>query len=1024
MKTLALLLVCVVAIAAQNLPDTCNIAERDFCAQNFCSQCRVSNGRFQCTDEPITRANQICASPCHDQQINPPGVELVQPTMHACAYYDMLTTPHTEVLATRCAMVNDESQCEAFAGLAEYQLGAAGTTCGPLDRIDTLPTLPSGSTPCCPNGTSIALIDDEVICISDDPSYAGPALVVEEPICNASVCGVRTVSVLPGVGIVRSGNESASDVCASCAFKEVGDPCGDCGVDCFELFPVAPPTMIPISNVTVVPGVCGGGVCVGAINASLVGANLLNEPCQAGYCRTRLRNTVLEFIDVTNPALWPTPTCNPLCPGYPNCAFDCPGWPNIQDSFGFLEPEVSLAGLTDGKRCRQPTSCVLDSVCVSGVCTSVETREPVCEQATCRLCAFQNGTCSGGFAPVGTRCKFGCLVNDTGTCDGAGNCVGTLQDDSVCEATLLSVNTPISTEPKDQPCFDFTCQSNIPPNLDFQTFIGYVPTIFLQDREPLTSQTLVDELVDLVFPGFFTGQLSTCAIVAANESLPCDDGSLCTIGEICINQVCTAQQEVDSYCQWSQCQECNPATGLCDGPVSPLKSCFSGCGSSPNQRIGVCDANAVCVPSFLDNSLCGLTGVAALCNVGVCTAGFSGTTSIPIPINTVFPVAPLEPDFTFACSTRQRANGTICSTAAGMADACIVTERCQSGTCEIATGVDCSSVVSSNVCADVNATVCNPMDGSCTPVGLPNGTPCDTGDVCFVNATCFTPPMMGGIPSTPVCSGVPALNCSSELENSCAVSSVCRASLFTGEPECFTSFLPNGVACAIPNPGLCVPNGQCLAGVCVPQAIDCPPSPVQCMLPSCDPMTGNCGLQNAPDATTCDDSLKCTLNDVCTGGVCSGVLNDCLPAPAECLDVVGCSEADPGDGCTYSTSADGTMCLSGLGLCQSGICEIVCTPPCQNGGDCVLDLSNTPVCDCPSGFSGPTCETESGPPPPPSFVPEDVRRFGTQVFWYAILFLLAAAMISLILALLCTCCGTDYEPDIRIYQKRGDPPPQ
>jgi hypothetical protein len=52
---------------------------------------------------------------------------------------------------------------------------------------------------------------------------------------------------------------------------------------------------------------------------------------------------------------------------------------------------------------------------------------------------------------------------------------------------------------------------------------------------------------------------------------------------------------------------------------------------------------------------------------------------------------------------------------------------------------------------------------------------------------------------------------------------------------------------------------------------------------------------------------------------------------------------------THSIEHDLSLLLHSAGL--------ICSPPCPNGGVCVLGKNNKNTCDCPTGFTGTNCGT-------------------------------------------------------------------
>ncbi|RME21121.1 MAG: hypothetical protein D6806_15245, partial [Deltaproteobacteria bacterium] len=101
---------------------------------------------------------------------------------------------------------------------------------------------------------------------------------------------------------------------------------------------------------------------------------------------------------------------------------------------------------------------------------------------------------------------------------------------------------------------------------------------------------------------------------------------------------------------------------------------------------------------------------------------------------------------------------------------------------------------------------------------------------------------------------------------------------------------------------------------------------------------GYCGGQNCstlPDGSACNDGDPCTVNDVCSAGACSGT-------PKNCSDGNVCTDdaCNPADGCcTHTTDAggcnDGDPCTVN-DVCSNGVCGG--TPKdCSDGNVCTDD---------------------------------------------------------------------------------------
>ena len=108
------------------------------------------------------------------------------------------------------------------------------------------------------------------------------------------------------------------------------------------------------------------------------------------------------------------------------------------------------------------------------------------------------------------------------------------------------------------------------------------------------------------------------------------------------------------------------------------------------------------------------------------------------------------------------------------------------------------------------------------------------------------------------------------------------------QEECHNPSLDEGTLCSDNN--LCTFDETCSSdGECIGQPKDCTDFNRTCLLGVCDPQTGACAQEPAPDGSGCDDGLYCTENDTCQASICTGVPLDC----------------DDGDDCTQDTCNEG-----------------------------------------------------------------------------------------------------------------------
>lgn len=139
----------------------------------------------------------------------------------------------------------------------------------------------------------------------------------------------------------------------------------------------------------------------------------------------------------------------------------------------------------------------------------------------------------------------------------------------------------------------------------------------------------------------------------------------------------------------------------------------------------------------------------------------------------------------------------------------------------------------------------------------------------------------------------------------------------------------------------------CLSGVCqAGTPIDCSDLSNQCNEGVCDETHRQCLAQPKLDGTACDDSLFCTVNDVCMSGLCAGVTRDCSDGVActidSCDEVYNvCVKTPDNSYCNDSLWCDGTeTCNATLG-CQPG------TPvDCSDGNKCTIDNCDENINAC------------------------------------------------------------------------------
>jgi hypothetical protein len=115
----------------------------------------------------------------------------------------------------------------------------------------------------------------------------------------------------------------------------------------------------------------------------------------------------------------------------------------------------------------------------------------------------------------------------------------------------------------------------------------------------------------------------------------------------------------------------------------------------------------------------------------------------------------------------------------------------------------------------------------------------------------------------------------------------------------------------------CTVNDKCSGGVCTGSNNDCADTKTQCVDAVCSSIDQKCVTFDKDDGLECDDDAPCTIADQCDGGICAGLAKDC---PTVDEAVVGCVAGE---------------CIIKDCLGHMGDCDI------QLGNGCETDLYTT-----------------------------------------------------------------------------------
>ena len=371
--------------------------------------------------------------------------------------------------------------------------------------------------------------------------------------------------------------------------------------------------------------------------------------------------------------------------------------------------------------------------------------------------------------------------------------------------------------------------------------------------------------------------------ITTNNSLPCDDGDVCTTVDTCSGGICVGGSPLD-------CDDQN----LCTDDSCNL---VTGCVNTNNNA--ACDDNDACTTPDT-------------CSGGTCVGGN-------------------PPD----CDDQNECTDDSCDPATGCVntnntaacddnDACTTPDTCSGGTCVGGNPPDCND---NNVCTDDS---CDPATGC---VNANNTAACDDGDVCTTVDVCIGEVCVGGAP----------LDCDDQnvcTNDSCDLVAGCVHTNNTA--PCSDSYCEDGTyypilncssgTCPDPAPVDCNDGNVCTDDSC-DSATGCvnTNNVVQCAAPKCDAddffpavncLDGTCPTQVLVD---CDDQNLCTT-DTCDPAI--GCVNQ---PPAQCP--FDCGDAPDPNYPTLLSSAGACHVLGQIYLGSSVDAELDGIPTSDALGD-------------------------------------------------------------------------------------------
>jgi hypothetical protein len=928
----------------------------------------VGGIKLVCDDgSPCTKDACTEQGTCSHEPIDAPDGQVACDDGDSCTSADKCTAGKCEGVSGVCQCGKD-SDCQGFedANLCNGTLRCINHAC----EVDpgTLVECPAPSSACaavqCQPSTGQcfevsmpgAPCDDGDICSTQDTCLSGgvcvggpPVLCTDGDLCTVDSCDPnKGCTFVVGVGV-----SAPCDDGNACTF---GDKCGangcESGINACQCQTDGDCQAFDDGNV------CNGGLL-----------------CKQGLC-------VADGKGVTcpDPGGPCTPTaCDPK-------TGQCLSTALLDGSACEIAATCATGGICKGGEClgAQVASCDDQNPCTKDSCTLDGCQHAVQQGLSCsdgNACTANEtcgatGTCGGGTNVCNCQLDIDC-PDDGDKCNGVFECKG-----GFCQPKSGSVVQCDATQ--NTPCSVNTCQPTTGQCAPVVTADGQKCDD--GDQCSLGDACLAGKCK--AGAGLACDDQNPCTDDGCNpaqgcwhqaNTKTCDDGNQCTVGDVCasgkcqsglgscdcqIDQDCVAKDDGNACNGVVKCQQ-----GLCKLDATTIVTCDASLNTS--CKVNACmPASGKCaltnVPDLTgcdDQSACTQTDrcVAGQCvgNAVACDDGNSCTAdSCDAKLGCVSKPSAGTCDDGDACTKPDTCQAGVCKAGPNTCPVCTKDADCPddgnlcnglqycgpAGVCAAKPGttVVCGA---GNAC---NANTCQPNTGKCVLVPVTNGSPCDDATVCSATSSCF-----GG-----ACVGANLVDCNDQ--NACSADACDPVKGCTHTATGATC--DDGNACTVGD--LCTPDLKCLPGAnkcacqldsdckndadlcngtlicsgnqCVVKpgsVIACPPGGIPCLVGTCTPATGQCGVQLLPDGAACDDGTACSTGEKCNSGKCIGsqlVCNDKNPCTKDSCDAkLGCvttpapGACDDGNACTVGDACQNGACQPGANTCQ-----------CQTAADC------------------------------------------------------------------------------------------
>lgn len=633
-------------------------------------------------------------------------------------------------------------------------------------------------------------------------------------------------------------------------------------------------------------------------------------------------------------------TCNPQSG---QCVF-------IPTSNNTCSPASFCYGLY-GSPCDDGNPCTLNDTCIEGLCIGTLLNCTDNNECTTDYCATNTGECvhfydnqqlcdDNNQCTIGDHCLNGdCIPGELLTCN----------DLNLCTSDACN---PFSGE-----CFfsnnTISCDDGNLCTTDDQCFNGVCSGI------PLLCEIRECSL------GFCDTEIGICIYENLQDDTECDDGNACTIGDVCFMGVCVGEPKncsdsnpcTDDVClENGDCRSYNNNTNPCDDGI--LCTIGDACDNGECKGIPViCPSLNDCIAGYCNQTtgLCQTMDNTVSCDDGdACTLndkcnGAGACIGIPKNCNDLQPCTLDSCDSdTGDCIHVPLANFTTCADG----NLCTIGDICIGGICK-GLEKDCQD---GNVCT---SDFCDPETGQCIPIN--NMLSCNDGNPCTYNDTCLEG----------TCIGNNTLAC--DDQNPCTEDICVLGNVQTQNTPTCSHINISGVECDDGIP--CTKNDTCSAGICSGTLLNCDDGNV-CTNNFCDELTGLCISQN--EGSICDDGDPCTIADSCVNGTCLGVplncddsnpctLDQCDPLSSTCENFPYATSqkihCDDGDSCTFDDYCVNVCDGKKRWLRAGNSCGVCMGTPknCSDGNPCTLDMcdSQTGACETIQEMEGQLCDDQN-----------------------------------------------------------------